>query len=125
MTMNLDHVLLPVANAAKSVSFYGKLFGFKYEPHGLVRISPTLVLQLIESPPQGSQHMAFSMSEPEFEATIGRLKAENVPYGDNFDTVGKMTGPGTSHGSQKNARCIYFRDPDGHMLEIMHYPSVA
>ena len=123
MTVNLDHVLVPVTNAAKSVSFYGKLLGFKYEPLGLVRISPTLVLQLIESPPQGSQHMAFSMSEREFEQIIARLKTENVPYGDNFDTVGEMTGPGTSHGSQKNARCIYFRDPDGHMLEIMHYPS--
>jgi catechol 2,3-dioxygenase-like lactoylglutathione lyase family enzyme len=125
VTISLDHVLVPVEDVGRSSAFYGKLFGFKSEPYGLVRISPTLVLQLIERPPQGSQHFAFSMSGPEFERTIERLKVESVPFGDNFDSVGKVSGPGTSHGSQKDARCLYFRDPDGHMLEIMHYPSLA
>ncbi len=61
------------------------------------------------------------MTAEEFEAVLGRLKAEGVPYGDNFDTVGTLSGPGRSHGSGKNAACIYFTDPDGHMLEIMRY----
>jgi catechol 2,3-dioxygenase-like lactoylglutathione lyase family enzyme len=121
MTIALDHTILSVSDVEKSVRFYYKMLGFKYEPEAQIRISPTLVLQLIERPPQISQHLAFSMSKSEFDETLGRLQAASVPYGDNFDTVGTMTGPGTSHGSKKNAKSIYFKDPDGHMLEIMHY----
>jgi catechol 2,3-dioxygenase-like lactoylglutathione lyase family enzyme len=123
MAINLDHIILSVADAEKSVRFYHKVLGFKYEPVALLRISTTLVLQLIQRPPPISEHLAFSMSKPEFDETLSRLKAADVPYGDNFDTVGTMTGPGISHGSQKNGNSIYFRDPDGHMLEIMYYPS--
>ena len=121
MTAALDHTILSVSDVEKSVRFYYKTLGLKYEPEALIRVSPTMVLQLIERPPQISQHLAFSMSKIEFDAALARLKAANVPYGDNFDTVGTMSGPGVSHGSGKNAASIYFRDPDGHMLEIMHY----
>ena len=123
MTVELDHLILRVSDVAKSVRFYHKTLGLKYEPEALVRVSPTLVLQLIEQPPPVSQHLAFSMTKEEFDAAFARLKAMQVPYGDNFDTVGAMTGPGISNGSGKNASSIYFRDPDGHMLEIMHYAS--
>jgi catechol 2,3-dioxygenase-like lactoylglutathione lyase family enzyme len=121
MTVALDHTILSVNDIEKSVKFYFKVLGLKYEPVGLIRVSPTLVLQLIERPPQISQHLAFSMSKTEFDETVGRLKSAEIPYGDNFDTVGTMSGPGVSHGSAKNASSIYFRDPDGHMLEIMYY----
>jgi catechol 2,3-dioxygenase-like lactoylglutathione lyase family enzyme len=123
MTIALDHIILPVADVEKSVRFYYKILGFKYEPVALVRISPTLVLQLLQQAPQISQHLAFSMSAAEFDETLNRLKAASIPYGDNFDTVGAMTGLGVSHGSQKNSQSIYFHDPDGHMLEIMHYDA--
>jgi len=124
MTVALDHMNLPVNDVETSVRFYYKMLGLKYEPVALIRVSPTLVLQLIQQPPQISQHLAFSMSKAEFDETLSRLKTAEIPYGDNFDTVGTMSGPGTSHGSAKNARAIYFRDPDGHMLEIMHYDKV-
>ncbi len=123
MTIALDHTLLSVNDVEKRVRFYYKILGLKYEPVALLRVSPTLVLQLIQRVPETSQHLAFSMSEAEFEETLARLKAAEIPYGDNFDSVGTMTGPGVSHGSGKNARCIYFRDPDGHMIEIMHYEA--
>jgi catechol 2,3-dioxygenase-like lactoylglutathione lyase family enzyme len=121
MTISLDHTLLPVSDVEKSVRFYYKILGLKYEPEALLRISPTLVLQLIERPTEAKQHLAFSMSATEFEEALVRLRDAKIPYGDNFDTVGTMTGPGISHGSGKGAHCVYFRDPDGHMIEIMHY----
>jgi catechol 2,3-dioxygenase-like lactoylglutathione lyase family enzyme len=121
MSIALDHTLLPVTDVEKSVRFYYNVLRLKYEPDALLRISPTLVLQLIERPIEARQHLAFSMSASEFEETLARLKEVEIPYGDNFDTVGTMTGPGRSHGSRRGARCIYFRDPDGHMIEIMHY----
>ena len=69
----------------------------------------------------GSGDMAGKLTAEEFDEVLDRLKTQGVPYGDNFDTVGTLSGPGRSHGSGKNAACIYFTDPDGHMLEIMRY----
>jgi catechol 2,3-dioxygenase-like lactoylglutathione lyase family enzyme len=63
------------------------------------------------------------MSKPEFEQTLARLKDAGIPYGDNFDTVGNMKGPGRASGSSPNGASIYFLDPDRHMLEIMHYET--
>jgi catechol 2,3-dioxygenase-like lactoylglutathione lyase family enzyme len=121
MTINLDHTILPVNDVTTSVRFYDEILGLKSEPVALVRVSSTLVLQLIERPPQVSQHFAFSMSKVEFDGVVRCLIKAEISYGDNFDTVGTNTGPGKSHGSGKNANSIYFRDPSGHMLEIMHY----
>jgi catechol 2,3-dioxygenase-like lactoylglutathione lyase family enzyme len=124
MAVALDHIILPVADAEKSVRFYYEVLGFKYEPVALVRVSPTTVLQLIQRAPETSQHLAFSMSRMEFEQAFARLKATRIPFGNNFDTIGTMSGPGKSHGSKKNGDSVYFKDPDNHMLEIICYEAV-
>jgi len=125
MAIELDHLILPVSDVERSVRFYHRVLRFAYEPVALVRVTPTLVLQLIPRPPQVSQHLAFSMTREEFDATVQRLKAAEIPFGDNFDTVGNMKGPGLAHGSQKNGKSIYFHDPDMHMLEIICYEPAA
>ena len=124
MTLALDHIILHVSDARKSVQFYSSTLGFEYEDFALLRVSPTTVLQLIQRPPETSQHLAFSMSRVEFDQTFSRLKAEGIAFGDNFDSVGAMNGPGKAHGSQKNGDSIYFHDPDKHMLEIICYDRV-
>ncbi|HSV01591.1 MAG TPA: VOC family protein [Phenylobacterium sp.] len=121
MTIQLDHLILPVSDVERSVRFYHRVLGFRYEPVALVRVTPTLVLQLIPRAPEVSQHLAFSMTREEFQGAVERLRAAEIPFGDDFDSVGNMKGPGKAHGSQKDGDSIYFRDPDGHMLEIIHY----
>ena len=123
MAIELDHLILPVADVERSVRFYHRVFGFTYEPVALARVTPSLVLQFIPRAPQISQHLAFSMSRAEFARIVERLKAADIPYGDNFDTVGNGNGPGKAHGSKKNGNSIYFEDPDKHMLEIMFYDA--
>ena len=125
MAVALDHIILAVADARASIRFYYETLGFKYEDFALLRVSPTTVLQLIQRPPETSQHMAFSMSRVEFEETLARLKSRGIPFGDHFDSVGTMSGPGKAHGSKKNGDSIYFHDPDKHMLEIICYEAAA
>jgi catechol 2,3-dioxygenase-like lactoylglutathione lyase family enzyme len=125
MPIGLDHILLPVADAERSVRFYDKALGFPYEPVALLRVSPTTVLQLIQRPPETSQHLAFSMTRAEFDQAFDRLKSQAIPFGDNFDTVGASSGPGKARGSSANGDSIYFKDPDKHMLEIICYEAGA
>jgi catechol 2,3-dioxygenase-like lactoylglutathione lyase family enzyme len=121
MTIALDHMILPVSDIRTSAAFYSRILGLECEPDALIRISPTLVLQLMERSVQAPYHLAFALPATEFSRIAERLKSDAVPHGSNFDNVGSMTGPGKSHGSARNAKCFYFRDPDGHMLEIMNY----
>jgi catechol 2,3-dioxygenase-like lactoylglutathione lyase family enzyme len=123
MSVALDHIIVPVSDIERSVRFYGRILGLTYEPMALLRVSSTLVLQLMSRAPETSHHLAFSMSREEFDGTVRRLAEADVPFGDNFDTVGNMKGPGKAHGSRKNGASIYFRDPDNHMLEIMFYDA--
>jgi hypothetical protein len=74
MAVALDHIILAVADARASIRFYYETLGFRYEDFALVRVSPTTVLQLIQRPPETSQHLAFSMSRVEFVETLERLK---------------------------------------------------
>ena len=48
MAIALDHIILPVTDVGKSTRFYNRVLGLTPEPDALVRVSPTLVLQLME-----------------------------------------------------------------------------
>jgi catechol 2,3-dioxygenase-like lactoylglutathione lyase family enzyme len=69
----------------------------------------------------GSEHLAFSLTKPEFDTVMGRIVDAGIPYGDRYDTVGSMTGPGAELGARGMGASIYFFDPDHHLLEIRHY----
>jgi catechol 2,3-dioxygenase-like lactoylglutathione lyase family enzyme len=64
-----------------------------------------------------SQHYAFLVSEDEFDAVFGRIQGRGQEY---------WADPGLSRGGEINhndgGRGCYFRDPDGHLLEILTRP---
>ena len=121
MQVELDHIILSVTDVERSARFYYKALGLKYEPMALIRVTPSFVIQMIQRAPQVSEHLAFQVSKADFAAAVERLKAAEIPYGDNFDRVGNMKGPGKASGSRKDGASIYFHDPDKHMIEIIYY----
>jgi hypothetical protein len=46
----------------------------------------------------GGEHLAFAMPEAEFEEVFGRIRAAGIEYGDAYDAVGNMPGPGDERG---------------------------
>ena len=60
------------------------------------------------------QHYAFKVSEAEFDEIFTRLKQLELVYG---------SGPRTSEDGEINhwngGRGVYFRDPNGHLLELL------
>jgi catechol 2,3-dioxygenase-like lactoylglutathione lyase family enzyme len=125
MAIELDHLILPVNDRAKSLEFYREILGLVREaddgPFSLLRVSPGCVLLLAQWGTKGGEHLAFSMSKSEFDGVFARVKARSIPYGDEFDKVGNMKGPGRERGARGMADTIYFFDPDKHLLEIRHY----
>jgi len=60
-------------------------------------------------------HYAFLLGEAEFGAAFGRIKDAGITY--YADPAGRQ--PGEVYGGKSGRRGTYFRDPDGHLMEIM------
>ncbi len=125
MPIQLDHMILPVADLGASIEFFTEILGCTYEgerePFSVVRVTPDLTLQLAPWGTEGGVHLAFALPRAEFDAAFARVKAAGIPYGDSFHAVGNMEGPGVEAGSRGPAPTVYFFDPNQHLIEIRHY----
>ncbi|HVU03868.1 MAG TPA: VOC family protein [Polyangiaceae bacterium] len=123
--MTLDHLIVPVNDAKASVGFYESVLGFHYEgedgPFSVVRVSPDLMLLLSAHGTKGGGHYAFRLSREEFDVVFSRLRDRQIPYGDAYDTVGSMKGPGRERSARGEGSSVYFWDPNQHLLEIVGY----
>ena len=127
MTIELDHIILAVNDRATSIAFYTRILGLAYdsgrEPFSMLRVTPNFVIQIAAWGTKGGEHLAFAMSKREFDEVFERVIAAGIPYGDRFDAVGNMKGPGDEAGSRGMGKAIYFFDPDKHLVEIRHYET--
>jgi catechol 2,3-dioxygenase-like lactoylglutathione lyase family enzyme len=125
MAIELDHLILPVSDVARTIDFYVGVIGLTREtdnaPFAVLRVTPRFVILLAPWGTTGGEHLAFAMSPAEFDAAFDRIKTAGIPYGDRFDDVGNMMGPADESGSRGMGRSLYVFDPDRHLIEIRHY----
>jgi catechol 2,3-dioxygenase-like lactoylglutathione lyase family enzyme len=118
MTILLDHTIVPARDKEESARFFARIFGLKYEGNfshfAPVRVNDSLTLDFDNDTRFESHHYAFRVSDGEFDAIYDRIKGEGVVYG---------SGPGALEDMRINrrrgGRGFYFRDPNGHVLEVM------
>jgi catechol 2,3-dioxygenase-like lactoylglutathione lyase family enzyme len=125
MDTQLDHIILPVNDRAKTLQFYTAILGLKHEgerePFSIVRVTPEFQIQIAPWGTKGGEHLAFAMSRKEFDEVFRRVVAAGSGYGDKFDQVGNMRGPADEPGARGPGKALYFFDPDRHLIEIRHY----
>jgi catechol 2,3-dioxygenase-like lactoylglutathione lyase family enzyme len=125
MPLELDHLILPVNDLAASLAFYTTVLGLVHEgdrgPFAIVRVTPSLTLQLAAWGTAGGTHLAFAMPRAEFDAAFARIRTAAIPYGDAFHAVGNMQGPGDEDGARGAGKALYVMDPNRHLIEIRHY----
>jgi catechol 2,3-dioxygenase-like lactoylglutathione lyase family enzyme len=123
--LQLDHIILGSDDVKRSIEFYTGILGLTYEgprePFEVIRVTPHFVIQLAPWGTKGGEHLAFSMTRAEFEATFARLRDAGIEYGDSFHTVGNLRGPGEEAGAEGIGAALYFFDPSKHLIEIRHY----
>ncbi len=116
--MYLDHTIVPAMDKEASAKFFAKIFGLKYEgPMGNfapVLVNDSLTLDFDKSDRFESHHYAFRVSDGEFDAIFERVKAEGVAYGS-----GPFTQDDMKINSRRGGRGFYFKDPNGHSLELL------
>jgi catechol 2,3-dioxygenase-like lactoylglutathione lyase family enzyme len=117
MTIELDHTIVPARDKDESARFFARIFGLRYDGASYfapVKVNDRLTLDFDTDDNFESHHYAFRVSEAEFDSIFGRIQAEGVVYG---------SGPGSLDDMKINrrrgGRGVYFKDPNGHVLEIM------
>ena len=116
--IELNHTIVPTHNRVSSAQFFARIFGLKYEGElghfAPVQVNDKLTLDFANSREFNSHHLAFTVSEDEFDMIFKRIQEENIPYGQ---------GPRALEDMQINrrggGRGLYFKDPNGHVLELL------
>ena len=122
MAIFLDHTIIPANDKEASARFFAKIFGLEYKgPWGHfapVKVNETLSMDFDNRSDFESHHYAFIVSDDEFETIFERVKDEGLEYGS-----GPMQDDmQINHAHQ--GRGFYFRDLDGHVLEVITHTYV-
>ncbi|MEE9285655.1 MAG: VOC family protein [Dehalococcoidia bacterium] len=118
MPIHLDHTIVPANDKEASARFFAEIFGLQYQgPLGHfapVRVNDTLTLDFDNASGFESHHYAFHIGDEEFDAILGRLQKAGVPIGSDPWSLdnGEIN-------TRRGGRGFYFRDPNGHVLEVM------
>jgi catechol 2,3-dioxygenase-like lactoylglutathione lyase family enzyme len=118
MAITLDHTIVPARDREISVQFLARILGLRYEGpvahFAPLRINDTLTLDFDNATGFESHHYAFKIDEEEFDRVFGRVLAEGIPYGSGPGSLDDMK---INH--RRGGRGFYFRDPDGHVMEVL------
>jgi catechol 2,3-dioxygenase-like lactoylglutathione lyase family enzyme len=118
MSIALDHTIVPAKDKEESARFFARIFGLTYEgPHSRfapVKVNDTLTLDFDNDTEFEHHHYAFKVSAQEFEEIFGRVKAEKLPFGG-----GPRSPEDGKIYNHDGRRGFYFREPAGHLLEVL------
>ena len=122
MTITLNHTIVPARDKQASAEFFARIFGLQAdEEHGHfapVRVNDSLTLLFDEDSSFESHHLAFHVSDAEFDQIFQRIRDARLAYGSAPWSLedGKLN-------DWNGGRGIYFKDPNGHVLELMTVPQ--
>jgi catechol 2,3-dioxygenase-like lactoylglutathione lyase family enzyme len=118
--VDVDHVVLNVADAERSLAFYTDALGLtplrvdEWRRGEVlfpsVRVTPSFILDLLETPRTGvnADHLCLVVDPVDLAAVAAS----------GFTVV---DGPATRFGAQGEGTSLYVLDPDGNTVELRHY----
>ena len=120
MTVYLDHTIVPSRDKVAAAKLLGELLGVEWAAAGMgpfaaVYVNDGLTLDFIDTNEAFPiYHFCFRVSDEEFDAILGRIKAAGIRY------RSEVRGP---QDSQINRYCggrgVYWNEPDGHQWEML------
>ena len=118
MAITLNHTIVPAHDKEASAKFFARIFGLKYDGamshFAPVKVNETLTLDFDTWDSFDMHHYAFHVSDAEFDAIFGRIKEAGIPYGS-----GPMSQDDMKTNTWNGGHGVYFKDPNGHVLELL------
>ncbi len=122
MGAELNHTIAWCRDKVESAGFLAEILGLP-EPRRfmhflVVELANDVSIDYFETTEHFAlQHFAFLVSEEEFDASFGRIKKKGLEFW--ADPARSKPGEINHH---DGGRGVYFRDPDGHLLELITRP---
>jgi len=119
MAIELNHTIVPAHDPKASAQFLADILGVRVgEP--VAHFTPVLLANRVtldydHYEEVDEHHYAFAVSDAEFEAAFGRIKDAGITY--YADPACRQ--PGQVYAGKNGNRGTYFRDPNGHLMEIL------
>jgi len=118
MEITLNHTIVPAHDHVASARFYEHIFGFEFVKEwghfAVVNVNSTLTLDFCNRETFSSIHYAFKVSDEQFDLIFGRIQDNGIAYGSEpYD----LENGQINH--KYGGRGVYFKDPNGHVLEII------
>lgn len=121
MAVELNHTIIWCRDKVASASYLSSMLGLpdarEYGPFKHVQLANGVSVDFHDTDDDVTpQHYAFLISEAEFDAVYARL----TDAGQEHWADPACTTPGFN--TNDGGRGTYFRDPDGHFLEVITRP---
>jgi hypothetical protein len=118
--IELDHFIVSARDKVAAARLLGELLGVPWAPSGIGPFAPVylndgLTLDFIDTDEAFPvEHFCFRVSNAEFDAILGRIKAAGIPF--------RSTVRGPVDGkvdTQFGGRGVYWNQPEGHQWEML------
>jgi len=117
MALTLNHTIVPARDRQGAARFFARIFGLEVKDNGhfaAVPVNDSLTLDFADSEQFEPHHYAFHVDDATFDAIFARVTASGIPF--TADPFGREPG---RINNWNGGRGFYFRDPDGHVLELL------
>jgi catechol 2,3-dioxygenase-like lactoylglutathione lyase family enzyme len=118
--IHLDHTIVPSRNQIASAKLLAELLNVPWAASAIGPFSPVyvndgLTLDFIDTHEDFPvYHFCFRVTQQDFDAILGRIKAAGIPYRSN------VHGPVDMQiNAQYGGNIVYWNEPDGHQWEIL------
>lgn len=122
MAVQLNHTIVSARDKKVSARFLASILGLpsptRFGPFMMVQTTNGVSVDFADTYAKISpQHVAFLISEAEFDEVLSRIRGLEVPH---------WAGPGRVRQGRINhrdgGRGVYFEDPNGHLFEVLTRP---
>jgi len=118
MTIELNHTIVPAHDPKASAQFLAGILGLPIDPPVAhftpITLANRVTLDYDQRESFASNHYAFLVSDEEFDAAFARIQDAGITF---------FADPGCRQAGQiyrsHGRRGTYFRDPNGHLMEIL------
>ncbi len=135
MEFLMDHIVLNVEDDEKMVAFYSEVLqmpterleeyragevpfpSLRLNPHTIIDLFPKKLWQRTSQQGGGREnlnHFCITISKGDWDSLARRLQATNIPI---------ERGPLHLRGARGTGTSIYFRDPEGNLIEARYYET--
>jgi catechol 2,3-dioxygenase-like lactoylglutathione lyase family enzyme len=124
MSIELNHTIVAAMDPQASAQFLAGILGLEVDPPMSHFTPVTLANQVTLDYDQAhdaiqSCHYAFLASDEEFDAAFTRIQDAGIAY--FADPACRNAGQ--AYHRSDGCRGVYFRDPNGHLMEILTRPA--